>query len=152
MPRVRDLLYRFRPAGVPGAATAAGVPTDRVADLTAELAPVFAALEATEEECTTLVADAEREAATRRERDQGRARAAVESARAKAPAERAEVIAHLRADSDHASRDALERARRDAELVATASSARAPAYAEDVVARVRALLETAPGQPRGADP
>ena len=32
MPRVRDVLHRFSPAGAPGAASTAGVPVDRVAD------------------------------------------------------------------------------------------------------------------------
>jgi hypothetical protein len=44
VPRVRDWLDRFRPAGGPGAPSAAGVPTDRRAVAAAELAPVFAAL------------------------------------------------------------------------------------------------------------
>ena len=32
MPRSRDTLQRFRPAGTPGAASAAGIPVDRVAE------------------------------------------------------------------------------------------------------------------------
>lgn len=53
MPSTRDLLQRFRPAGAPGAATATGVPADRSEERAAELAGVFAVLEAT-------VAEAER--------------------------------------------------------------------------------------------
>ena len=54
MPRVRDVLYRFRPAGAPGAASSAGVPVDRSADLAAELEPVFALLADTEQEVCRL--------------------------------------------------------------------------------------------------
>ena len=36
----RDLLHRFRPVGAPGAAPA-GVPADRVAEVSRELQPVF---------------------------------------------------------------------------------------------------------------
>ena len=44
MPRTRGLLQRFRGAGAPGAASAVGVPADRVAETAAELEPVFARL------------------------------------------------------------------------------------------------------------
>ena len=44
VPRVSDLLYRFRPSGAPGAATQAGVPADRARDLAEELEPVFASV------------------------------------------------------------------------------------------------------------
>ncbi len=59
MPRVRDWLDRFRPAGGPGAPSAAGVPTDRHAAASAELAPVFAALA----EAGRIAQDARRSAA-----------------------------------------------------------------------------------------
>ena len=74
MPRVRDLLYRFRPSGAPGAATAAGVPVDRTAKLAAELDPVFARLADTEEECAAILAEGRRRAEDIRRRDQGRCR------------------------------------------------------------------------------
>lgn len=61
MSRVRDLLYRFRPAGAPGAASAAAVPMDRRSSLEAELSPLFAWLAVTEREC-----DAVREEASNR--------------------------------------------------------------------------------------
>jgi hypothetical protein len=55
MPRVGDLLDRFRPAGTPGPAAAAGVPADRrAAAAEEELAPVFTALADVERECTAL--------------------------------------------------------------------------------------------------
>ena len=65
MPGVRDLLYRFRPAGAPGPPSAAAVPADRVADRVAELAPVFALLAETETRCAVLREEAARDAPER---------------------------------------------------------------------------------------
>lgn len=62
MPQLGDFLDRFRPAGAPGAATRAGVPADRVAELSAELDPVLAMLAATDAQCARIVAEAGREA------------------------------------------------------------------------------------------
>lgn len=89
MPGIRELLERFRPAGTPGAATAAGVPADRRDAVVAELRPVFAALAETERECDKLrdaaVAAAEQCSADSAERG----RAILAAARTQAPAERA---------------------------------------------------------------
>jgi hypothetical protein len=69
MPRVRDLLYRFRPEGAPGAAAAAGVPADRAAELTAELEPLIAAAEAhTASERAAATDEAQLHAESRRSR------------------------------------------------------------------------------------
>ena len=45
MPALETFLHRLRIHGVPGAAGAAGVPVDRAAEVTAELAPIFDLLE-----------------------------------------------------------------------------------------------------------
>nr|HYS37721.1 hypothetical protein [Pseudonocardiaceae bacterium] len=66
----RNFRYRYRPAGTPGAATQAGVPVDRTAEATAELAPVFA-----------LLADVEHDAIAIRARGTQAARQRVEQAR-----------------------------------------------------------------------
>lgn len=69
MPRVRDLLYRFRPARAPGAAASAGVPVDRTAELTAELEPLIAAAEAhTASERAAATDEAQLHAESRRSR------------------------------------------------------------------------------------
>lgn len=145
MPRVRDLLYRFRPAGVPGAASPAGVPADRAADLAAELAPAFAALGPTEDECTAIVESARAAAEEQRERDAAEAGAIVEDARARLPAERAEIVARLRAESRERSEGVLRSAREQADTVRAVSSARVPEYVEAVVAAVEDLLDRTPG-------
>ncbi|HEX9033118.1 MAG TPA: hypothetical protein VF834_14860 [Streptosporangiaceae bacterium] len=62
MPQLGDFLSRFRPAGAPGAASRAGVPADRTAELSAELEPVLALLAETEAECNRIVAQAHAQA------------------------------------------------------------------------------------------
>lgn len=59
MPRARDFLARFRPAGIPGAAAATGVPADRLAEAGAELEPLFAMLADTEAEIDRIRAAAD---------------------------------------------------------------------------------------------
>jgi hypothetical protein len=66
MPTLRELLNRFRPAGTPGAPGGAAVPADRVAELAAELAPVFEALTAARAEADAIRAASVTQAGTRR--------------------------------------------------------------------------------------
>lgn len=121
MLRLRDLLERFRPAGIPGAATRAGVPADRAAESSAELAGVFAALEPVEAECRAIREAAEREARDVRRRADDRADALIRKARASVAAERA--LAAVRAGE----RTSAERAAviADAERLAAQVRARA---------------------------
>ena len=93
MPRVPDLLHRFLPAGAPGAAGVAGVPTDRVADETAELAPLFAQLAATETECDEIAQQAQRDASAAHERSVEEIRGIVARAQQRAGSERADALA-----------------------------------------------------------
>ncbi len=69
-----DVLRRFRFHGVPGAPIAVGVPGDRTAELEAELAPVFWALEEVQRQTAELVAAAEHQVDHRRSNviEQGR--------------------------------------------------------------------------------
>ncbi len=62
MPQLGDFLNRFRPAGAPGAATRAGVPADRAAELSDELGPVLAKLAGADAECARLIDEAEQAA------------------------------------------------------------------------------------------
>ena len=96
MSRVRDVLQRFRPSGAPGAATAAGVPVDRRAELAAELEPVFALLVETERECADILDRARLEEARIRARGAERARGIVAAGRARVEAERAAAAARSR--------------------------------------------------------
>ncbi|HEY7718983.1 MAG TPA: hypothetical protein VH915_09490 [Pedococcus sp.] len=149
MPRVRDLLYRLRPSGAPGAANLPGVPADRAREAADELAPVFALLEAAEEECHRIVAAGRRDAEAQRAHDREVADDLLAVARARAPAEReaARVRAVRSADEQAAAAEA--RGRAGAEQVERTSRERLPRYVDLVVARV-AELTVAP--PDGAGP
>jgi hypothetical protein len=152
LPRVRDLLYRFRPSGAPGAATAAGVPVDHAARLAAELEPVFARLAATERECAAVLAEGRRRAEDLRRLSEERAQALIAGAEVRAEAERAASATATReagravvsADQEAAERWLVEMAAR--------ARARFPEYlalVEDAVAAV--LAGPSPDEP-GARP
>ncbi|TDD40841.1 DivIVA domain-containing protein [Saccharopolyspora elongata] len=92
---IRGFFERFRPAGTPGAAARPGVPVDRVAEASAELAPVFALLEDAEVEARQVRANGREESARIRQEARERAEAIVADANARAGAVRADVVAEL---------------------------------------------------------
>ncbi len=145
MPRVRDLLYRFRPAGAPGAASAAGVPTDRGADLTAELEPVFAELATTERECARIVDEARRDAEQTRAQHATASRDVVTAAREQAEVARAGAGEQARTRSAAESAAAGVAAEHEAAEVATRAAERMPSYVSRVVESVHLLIGD--GQP-----
>ena len=132
MPQLGDFLNRFRPAGAPGAASRAGVPADRAAELSAELDPVLALLAAADAECARLVAEAEDEAS--RIAAQGRDEAASITADAvrRAEAARSQAAAEVLAAAGEQGRQA--------ERAAAEQAAGRPAPSED---DVRALIQVA---------
>jgi hypothetical protein len=140
MPRVRDLLYRFRPAGAPGAATAAGVPVDRSADLAAELEQLFAQLADVERECAAIRDDAERDAAAIRERGIERAHGVVSGIRTRSQAERAAAAARMHEQTAAEGTARLAEARRAADAVRDRAAPLLPHYADEVVESVLAML------------
>src|SRR5689334_2559427 len=97
MPRLRDLLDRFRPAGAPGAASAAGVPVDRREGVVAELEPVFAALAGVDAACAELRRTARAQAQRCLEDARDRAGAIVSRATGSIAAERAAAAVTVRA-------------------------------------------------------
>ena len=144
MPRVRDLLYRFRPLGSPGSATRAGVPADRERALAEELEPFFASLSSTLADCRATVEEGRRQAAQVRARDaaavdqllassEGRAA----TARATAKVQRQSEAGPEAAGLDVATDDQLAALRRRLEE-------RLPSYQEQVAASVEALLAGGP--------
>ncbi len=141
MPRVRDLLYRFRPSGAPGAATAAGVPVDRTAKLAAELDPVFGRLAATEEECATILAEGRRRAEDIRRRDQERVRALVAGAEAHAESERAASATATREAGRAGTSAVREAGDRGAADLTQRARARVPEYLARVELVVRSMFE-----------
>ena len=152
MPRVRDLLYRFRPSGAPGAATAAGVPADRALEEAVELEPVFGSLSQTQRDCAEIVRLARREADEIRARAADTARVVLATARSLEPAERADAAARVvelgRAQLGSASADA----EREVAAVRRQAAEAMPLYVEQVVASVRSIMEggvPAPEHPAG---
>lgn len=136
MPRVRDLLYRFRPAGAPGAAGRPGVPADRRGESAAELAPLFAELASTEQQCARILAQARQDAAEIREAGQRQAEAVAAAAGRRAAQERASTAAQI---ARHGESEAVA-ARQQAEAAVAALHDRAtetmPVYVDAVADRV----------------
>lgn len=137
MPAVRELLDRFRPAGAPGAASAAGVPADRQRTASAELDPVFAALADVVAKCAGLRATAVRDAARREAEAAEKARVLVARARADAPAQRAAAAARLREGGAAEATRILDRAAAEADAIRRRAQERRPDLVDRVVAQVR---------------
>lgn len=149
MPRVRDLLYRYRPSGAPGAATAAGVPVDNAARLAAELDPVFAQLADTEQECAAVLAHGRRRSEEIRRRDEERVRSLVAGAEARAESERAAAATATR-DAGRADTTAVrEAADRSAADLAERARTRFPEYLGRVEQAVDEMLDA--GAPRDGE-
>jgi flagellar biosynthesis/type III secretory pathway protein FliH len=137
---VRDLLDRFRPAGAPGPAGAAGVPADRRESAAAELAPVFTALDEVEQECDRLRRAAAQAAAERRAAAAEQARAIVARARNEAGAERAAAAARVREDTAAELAQVAASAAAEADEVRRRGAQRLPQLLSQVVERVHADL------------
>lgn len=137
MARARDLLRRFRPAGAPGAAAAAGVPADRINELAAELEPVLVRLAEAQQLAHDLRARGrtEADAITRDARE--RAGSLIAAARAVVEAERAAAAARLTELADSEAAAALASAERDAVIVRGRAAERMPAYVDRAVATAR---------------
>lgn len=114
MPQARDFLDRFRPAGAPGAASRAGVPGNRAAELSAELEPALTLLADAHAECGRMIATARRDA----ER-------IADDARQQAAALAAEAHDRARTAREAAMEQALAAARAEASAAVSAAQARA---------------------------
>lgn len=143
MPRVRDLLQRFRPAGAPGAASRTGVPVDRRADLAAELAPLFAQLASTERLCADIRDRSQHDLADIRARDTERASRILAAASARIEAERAASTVAIQHRAEAESVAELTAAQHAAAELQRRALERMPAYVERVVAAVYELLDPA---------
>ncbi|MCH0539674.1 hypothetical protein I3F58_08855 [Streptomyces sp. MUM 203J] len=141
----RDFLTRFRPVGTPGPAVPGGVPADRTAQITAELEPVFASLEATETEARLVRARAAEEAARIRGEAERSARAAVARARRDAAGIRAESARRALARAESEAASLLAAADRDVVRVRRRAAARMPALVEDAFGLARAELSAGNG-------
>jgi hypothetical protein len=137
MPSTRDLLQRFRPAGAPGAATASGVPADRVAERDAELAPVFARLADPVAQAARIRQDALVEAERRRLIARDAAAARVAAARQDAEAIRAHLLAEAQLQATEAARVGSESSREAAQRIIERARATLDADVGEVMAGVR---------------
>lgn len=145
MAKLRDLLDRFRPAGAPGQATRAGVPVDRRAGLSTEVAPIFAALAPVLTECERIREEARTEARRREAEARQRAQAIVARARMESEAERAAAAAAARARVMHENEQIMARARAEAQAVREQGERRRPELVARVVELVRADLAALTG-------
>ena len=145
MPRSRDILQRFRPAGTPGAASNVGVPADRVAEIGAELAPVFSALADTQEQAAAIRAEAATEAERRRQVAVERAAALVAAARRDEAAERSEAALRTSTRASEESDAVLAAAGHDVEELRRRVARRMPEYVDRVLRSARATLDAADG-------
>lgn len=153
MPQWRDFLERFRPAGTAGAAAQGGVPADRIADIAAELGPVFMMLDDVEAEAARILASAvERADAIRH--DVGRQAAEmVAEAQARSETTRAEAAAHSRGSATAENTGIAAERDQELEELRARITARMPAYTDHILVAARALLEEfcePRGKPRDA--
>lgn len=155
MARTRDLLDRFRPAGAPGAAAAAGVPADRIVELTAELEPVLARLDDVTAEAARIRRVGEERAESLRREATERARATLAAARRDAETDRVEAASAVLAQAEHEAAQAADDAAREAVEIHSVADDALPGYVDGVIAELRRIMRqsVAAGQatPAGGD-
>ena len=141
MPRLRDVLYRFRPAGTPGRASAVGVPADHGVGLAAELEPVFAQLAGVERACEQLLASARADAAAVRADAAAAAEQTLARARDRLQAERVSAAGKARERRDEESTDSMRAATREVARLRLRADDVLPQQLERVVASVQSFLD-----------
>jgi vacuolar-type H+-ATPase subunit E/Vma4 len=145
MPSVREFLERLRPSGTPGAPSAAGVPVDRMAEVAAELEPVFAALDDAQAEAARIRAEGRQEASRRREQGLEEARSVLDEATRRSGAERADAAALVKARSESVVRDITAAAQRDADGIRATAEERLPDFGADIAEQAWARLHQLAG-------
>jgi vacuolar-type H+-ATPase subunit E/Vma4 len=120
------------------------VPADRVAELSAELEPVFAQLLDVQERARLIRAAGQDEAERRRQDAREHGRALVSAAEREADAIRARAAAEVRREADAETAAVLSAADLDAERIRRQVAERLPVYVDRVVAAVRTTLADAP--------
>jgi hypothetical protein len=139
----REILDRFRPAGPPGAAGAAGVPADRRADAQRELALLFAGLADVERRCADVRDRADRQAVRRAARSQRMAAAIVDEARSEARATRVSAATRAQADARIEAQVIVEHADKAAADLRRSAEGRMPALVDRILERAGELAESA---------
>lgn len=137
----REFLERFRPVSVPGAAARPGVPADRVAETSAELAPVLALLDEAADQAERIRAGGRHRAERLRRQARQDAEAVVADAVARAEAVRADAAAHARAAAEAECRRVAQAAQEGAARVRSRARQRMPRYVERAVALAWAAVD-----------
>ncbi|MEU0337746.1 hypothetical protein ABZ092_01780 [Streptomyces bobili] len=132
----RDFLTRFRPAASPGRAAPGGVPTDRSAELRAELTPPLALLEQTEAEARSIRERAAAAAASRRREAERQAETIVAAAHEEARQVRARTAEQVLRAAEGEAAALLAEAEHEAVAVRDRAKSRAPALVDRVLALV----------------
>ncbi|MBN9620204.1 MAG: hypothetical protein J0H43_10815 [Actinobacteria bacterium] len=145
--RISDVLRRFRPAGAPGPAAAAGVPVDRGAVTAAELEPAFVRLEDVQRRAARLVDDATREVADRCHLVQQQVDAISADAQKQTGAEREAARERVRSASRRAGQQLVADAEATARHIDETAARRTAGLVDVAVARVRAQLDAASTPP-----
>lgn len=138
----RNFLTRFRPAVPPGRAVPGGVPTDRSAELRAELAPPLLLLEQAEAEARSVRGRAAEDAASRLEEAERRAEEIVAEACEQADQVRAHTARRVLRAAEEEAALLLAAAEREAAAVRDRARSRVPVLADRVVALVLEDLAT----------
>jgi vacuolar-type H+-ATPase subunit H len=118
----------------------AGVPTDRVADVTAELAPVFAGLAATEARCDEILDQGRRDAVDAAQRATERVRAIAATAEQRAAGERIDTLARAQQITEARTEAELAAARAQAERLRADAVQRIPEHVARITAAVAAMV------------
>jgi len=152
VPRLRDVLYRFRPAGTPGRASATGVPADHGVGPADELESLFAQLAPVERACEELLESARQGAAAVRADAATAAGRALARARDRLEAERVSAAGKARGRRDQESADSMRAAASEVARLRRRTDDVLPRQLERVVASVRSLLDSGEAATAGRSP
>jgi hypothetical protein len=133
-------MLRLRPAGAPGAASKAGVPSDRRKGAEQELEPVFEALAGVAAQTRRIRREVTTRAQGRISEAEARSAALLGQAEHDAAAVRAELAAQLRAEAQSDAARRIRDAREAAARVREAADSRMPQRLDRIMARVRERL------------
>jgi vacuolar-type H+-ATPase subunit H len=140
MMNLREFLQRFRPVGIPGAASRPGVPADRTAELVTELEPVLALLAGVEDQAERIRRDGRAQAALRLQQARLQAETIVTEANMRAAAVRAEVAAQAQATVTQEWEEIAASTQESTERLRARAAARMPDYVDRAVALALAAL------------
>ena len=136
MARSSNLLRRFRLMAVPGKAGIAGVPVDHAAELRQELAPVFAALRATESRASDIVSRATGEGESRKANAALEAKHILHEASQAEPAARAAAATAAESEATAAGFELRDSADKEVERINREATMKIAPVVDELVRRV----------------